>query len=417
MSRDSNKTNKELLFVTYQYPFLPQEYFIEEEIGYLANAFERVVVFPARCLWWRSKLPPREMPDGVELWDPQTIPRFQRLMWSASALLPAFSLVRRQYAGWSGSAEMPNVGLVQALATAYKTLVTGRALEWFTKKRRRGQREVVGYAYWRETGAGALALNRDELGLSRLHVRCHRGDIYLPQRWPNETTIHERADGIYPVSTDGLRYLVDTKGFAPDNLMVQRLGVNLPVMLSSPSADGILRIVSCSNVVPVKRVEFIAEVVAKLPFRTEWTHIGDGPEADFDQVRQIAKAFDGEHVAVFKGRLSNAEVLQYYKDNPVDSFINLSESEGVPVSIMEALAHGIPVLATDVGGTGEVMTLNTGRLFSVDASVDAVVSQIEGFVNDSGFRTVARDSAREMAEGRCDSNRNYSNFCRVLLAD
>jgi len=50
--------------------------------------------------------------------------------------------------------------------------------------------------------------------------------------------------------------------------------------------------------------------------------------------------------------LPHNDVLNYYASNPVDVFINTSSSEGLPVSIMEAMSFGIPVIATNVGGTG-----------------------------------------------------------------
>ena len=48
-------------------------------------------------------------------------------------------------------------------------------------------------------------------------------------------------------------------------------------------------------------------------------------------------------------------MLDYYKNNIIDIFINLSASEGIPVSIMDAISFGIPCIATNVGGTGEIV--------------------------------------------------------------
>lgn len=53
-----------------------------------------------------------------------------------------------------------------------------------------------------------------------------------------------------------------------------------------------------------------------------------------------------------------------YSEHPVDVFINLSTNEGVPVSIMEAISFDIPIVATDVGGTSEIVTDETGILVS-----------------------------------------------------
>ena len=50
----------------------------------------------------------------------------------------------------------------------------------------------------------------------------------------------------------------------------------------------------------------------------------------------------------------------------MDYFINLSDSEGIPVSIMEAMSVGIPIIARDVGGNREIVTNNNGCLLEGD---------------------------------------------------
>ncbi len=47
--------------------------------------------------------------------------------------------------------------------------------------------------------------------------------------------------------------------------------------------------------------------------------------------------------------------MEYYSNHDIHLFINVSKSEGLPVSIIEAISFGIPVIATDVGGTREIV--------------------------------------------------------------
>jgi colanic acid/amylovoran biosynthesis glycosyltransferase len=60
--------------------------------------------------------------------------------------------------------------------------------------------------------------------------------------------------------------------------------------------------------------------------------------------------------------VDHAQVIDYYTTNHIALFLSLSSREGLPVSLMEAISCGIPLLATTVGGVSEVVNENTGRL-------------------------------------------------------
>ena len=60
-------------------------------------------------------------------------------------------------------------------------------------------------------------------------------------------------------------------------------------------------------------------------------------------------------------------------------FINVSSTEGIPVSIMEAMSFGIPVIATAVGGTPEIVNNENGYLLSKDPSAKELAEVIQNF--------------------------------------
>lgn len=403
-----------LFFVTYQYPFLPGEYFIESEIDHLVDAFDRVLVFPDRSLWWKSNEAPRKMPDGAELCDVREASIWRRLSWVLKGGLGAMPFMWQSGSVWPGEAKMPLAPFMKRLKASFKMMTNRAAIQWFLQ-RKMIEEKPVAYAYWRIDGAGALALLKKQGSFSSLYVRCHRCDIYTSARYPFEGIIHEQANGVFPVSEDGKNYLIEEKGLSANNIEVRRLGVALPAQCSSFSTDGVWRILSCSNIVTVKRVDLIARTIAAMKHPCEWIHIGDGP--GLDAVKAIAESFGSTVSAKFLGRISNSEVLRYYRENPVDLFINLSESEGVPVSIMEALAHGVPVVATDVGGSSEVIDAGNGRVVDVDAPVSQIVGAIHGLLDDPEMISPTRKAAREMAEQRCSSFLNYSNFSKLLKGE
>ena len=72
----------------------------------------------------------------------------------------------------------------------------------------------------------------------------------------------------------------------------------------------------------------------------------------------------------FTGPISNNKVFELYRTTPIDLFINVSKSEGIPVSIMEALSVSIPVLATNCGGIEEIVNNEVGYIISSDPSAE-----------------------------------------------
>ena len=148
------------------------------------------------------------------------------------------------------------------------------------------------------------------------------------------------------------------------------MGVNDPGFLTRPSDDGIYRIVSCSSLIPVKRLELLISglklYALENPTRQiEWHHIGSGPL--FVETGEYANRILPDNVKwSLPGQISNQAVLDYYNNYPVDVFVNVSSSEGVPVSIMEAQSCGIPVIAASVGGIPEIVTDANGVLLGLN---------------------------------------------------
>ena len=91
------------------------------------------------------------------------------------------------------------------------------------------------------------------------------------------------------------------------------------------------------------------------------------------------------------GQTHHATIISFYKTHKVNLFINVSTTEGIPVSIMEAISFNIPVIATDVGATSEIINQNAKTGILVPAELDAMrlKKSIELFLklylNDSNF--------------------------------
>ena len=98
-------------------------------------------------------------------------------------------------------------------------------------------------------------------------------------------------------------------------------------------------------------------------------------------------------------------------------YVNLSTSEGIPVSIMEAMSYGIPVVATDVGGTSEaVVTGRSGLLIGVDGPLrpGPLADMIIEALKPGG--SLADAEPQLVWEERFDADVNYAEMA-ARLAD
>jgi glycosyltransferase involved in cell wall biosynthesis len=89
----------------------------------------------------------------------------------------------------------------------------------------------------------------------------------------------------------------------------------------------------------------------------------------------------------------------------------LSESEGVPVSIMEAQSFGIPVIATNVGGTSEIVNERVGILLSDNPTRNDVCKALEEVLKSN----ISREFIKKEWNKISNAERNFSEFASELI--
>lgn len=184
--------------------------------------------------------------------------------------------------------------------------------------------------------------------------------------------------------------------------------------LCSPSSDGIFRIISCSGVTPVKRLHLIIETLKNWDENTavEWTHIGGGSLfQDIKEKSEKLMKINPKVSVKLLGWKNNKDVQKYYSENPVDLFINVSEAEGLPVSIMEAMSYGIPCIATNVGGTSEIVNEQTGSLLAKGCTNADILRKIKDYSELSlSEKAKYRDAAFEIWKSDFDAQKTMTEF-------
>ncbi len=150
-----------------------------------------------------------------------------------------------------------------------------------------------------------------------------------------------------------------------DRLAVIQNGVEIPPALNSPDTRlaGPLRIVHVTRFVFQKNSGLLLDVIASLrdmgrldPF--EFVILGDGPgRAEFEAA---AESRGLSHCIKLTGAVNNPGA---YLDSAF-AFVSTSRWEGLPLALLEAMARGVPAIATDVPGNKDaVADRETGFLY------------------------------------------------------
>ena len=275
------------------------------------------------------------------------------------------------------------------------------------------------YSYWHDIRAIGITMLKNQYSNSKFISRAHRWDIYFEENKPKYLSFKKwmfiNLDYNILISDDAKKYIEERFPGIPKNLCVHKLGKNnVRQHLTEKKNESYFTICSCSSVTEVKRLERIINSLGliKTP-NVKWIHFGDGPL--IDGMKTLAEK-ELKHISFeFRGNCSNSTILDFYAENFVDVFINLSSSEGIPVSIMEAISSGIPVIATNVGGTKEIINKKNGYLINKDLECSNISLILTEHFNKTHEEIIEmRKNAREYWFKNYNASKNYKRFINFL---
>lgn len=126
--------------------------------------------------------------------------------------------------------------------------------------------------------------------------------------------------------------------------------------------------------------------------RLRLTLKGDGPLEQ--EIRELVVSLGLSDAVTFRKKTSYADVPGEYRR--ADIFVTTSISDGTPVSILEAMASGLPCIATRVGGIPEWITDDETGLLIQPKSPEQVAEAILTLATDPALRTRMGAAAREV---------------------
>jgi glycosyltransferase involved in cell wall biosynthesis len=204
-------------------------------------------------------------------------------------------------------------------------------------------------------------------------------------------------------------------GLAPDQLHVVPYGVDVPDPVERPDRPQ-LHVLMAGRLVGKKNpLATLAACrhAADLGARLRITVIGDGPLRD--EVQAAARGLD----VSLRGARPHAEVLTALREADVfcqHSVVDAQtgDEEGLPVAILEAMAHGLPVVSTRHAGIPEAVGEGVSGLLVDEGDVTAMGRHLAALAADPGLRRRLGSAGRQAVLERFSWNAEHTALLQVL---
>jgi glycosyltransferase involved in cell wall biosynthesis len=169
-------------------------------------------------------------------------------------------------------------------------------------------------------------------------------------------------------------------------------------------------LLSVANLVPYKDFDTVLTALSNIKAKGISFHylaIGEGKERK--RIEELVKKMDLTSEVSFPGNRMDIKDILY----AADIFIHSSLGEGCSNAILEAMAAGLPVIATDTGGTNEVVDDSNGRLFEF-GNVEQLEKYLLEILSDKSLRKTLAENSKKKAISNFSIDRMISEFYKII---
>lgn len=151
---------------------------------------------------------------------------------------------------------------------------------------------------------------------------------------------------------------------------------------------------SFSKIYNPEQAIYVLDELLKRGFEAELTMIGPEIDGSMSKAKLLAK--EKKLNITFTGKLSKNEWIKMSEEHNV--FINTTDFDNMPVSIIEAMALGLPIVSTNVGGMPYLIEHNLDGLLVPPRNVDLMVESLIIIKNNNSIREKLVANARLKVE-------------------
>ena len=226
----------------------------------------------------------------------------------------------------------------------------------------------------------------------------------------------EKSDGITSISEDLRRHTVEVFGIENEIRVIHNF-VNIDTYRPMPNRPaGEKRLMHISNFRPVKRaldcMRILAEVVRELPAHLYM--VGDGP--DRGPAQRLARELNVDQQVTFMGKQDHVERLF----PQMHVLLMPSEMESFGLAALEAMACGVPPVATRVGGLPELVTHGVDGFLEPAGDIQAYAARAIELLSDQALQDRMAAAARKTAVERFATSLiipRYEQYYREVLGN
>ena len=228
-------------------------------------------------------------------------------------------------------------------------------------------------------------------------ITARGSDINVIARWPLARRMilwaARSAASVIAVSR-ALRQAIVELGVEPAKVVVLRNGVDADRFIAADRSAArrsfglkadTQAILSVGRLVAMKGHDLVIDALLRLP-QGHLLIAGDGPERAALEARAARLGLAGR--VHFLGQLRHGDLPRVY--TAADALVLASDNEGWPNVLLEAMACGTPVVATDVGGSSEVVCAPEAGTIIRERSADAIATALQNLFADPPDRAATR---------------------------
>jgi len=277
-------------------------------------------------------------------------------------------------------------------------------------------------SFWMDDDATSLALLKKRKKILKGFSMAHGRDLF---EWrepdfgilPFKRFQLKYLDKIFSVSIYGSNYLRKKYPKFNNKINVFYLGSYDFGFKKQSSED--FTIISCADIKALKRVHLIAQSLFFSNEKINWIHVGNLEYgSDKTSKKSLTNALDelkkNKNINfTFLGSIDNKSFMEIYRRQYVNLFVNVSTTEGLPFSMIEASSFGVPIISTDVGGCSEIVD-QFGVVLPVNLTPKNLIEEILRFKHSKKNSQINRNKIRANWELKFNIEKNFNKLKDII---